>query len=183
MNNILIFLFILVANVVAILLTYYSFDKKIEKNKRLLYTMIALGVMYILVLIVYFFSSIGMPKETTEQSKDMITFSFVPVNAILLVPFLLRSFNLRKDNSITSDQLNKRAIIVFVLGIVLLVGEGFYFRNIENGINDIIKQKQNEKNSVVENETSNIINTQDDNTIENSIGNNLLNEMNANITY
>ena len=139
MNNIVIFLFILVANVVSILLIYYSFNKNIEKTKRLLYTMIAMGVIYILVLIVYFFSSIGMPKEIAEQSKEMITFTFVPVNAIILIPFLLRSFNRRKDNSITTEQLNKRAIIVVIVAIALLVGEFFYFRNIELTRNEMSK--------------------------------------------
>ena len=142
MNNIAIFLFILVSNIVAISLIYYSFDKNIEKGKKLLYTMIAMGIIYILVLIVYFFSSIGMPKEVAKKSKDMITFAFVPVNSILLIPFLLKSFNQRNDKSITVEQLNKSAIIVIIVGIVLLIGEFFYFRNIEKGINDIINQKQ-----------------------------------------
>lgn len=203
MNNIVIFLFILVANVVSILLIYYSFNKNIEKTKRLLYTMIAMGVIYILVLIVYFFSSIGMPKEIAEQSKEMITFTFVPVNAIILIPFLLRSFNRRKDNSITTEQLNKRAIIVVIVAIALLVGESFYFTNIEKGINDRINQKRNEQNSIVnnaeennfyeneaiinngiiDNEISNDVNIQVNNVEENSRRNLVLNETHVNDTY
>ncbi len=203
MNNIVIFLFILVANVVSIFLIYYSFNKNIEKTKRLLYTMIAMGVIYILVLIVYFFSSIGMPKEIAEQSKEMITFTFVPVNAIILIPFLLRSFNRRKDNSITTEQLNKRAIIVVIVAIALLVGEFFYFRNIEKGINDRINQKRNEQNSIVnnaeennfyeneeiinneiiDNEISNDVNIQVNNVEENSRRNLVLNETHVNDTY
>ena len=203
MNNIVIFLFILVANVVSILLIYYSFNKNIEKTKRLLYTMIAMGVIYILVLIVYFFSSIGMPKEIAEQSKEMITFTFVPVNAIILIPFLLRSFNRRKDNSITTEQLNKRAIIVVIVAIALLVGEFFYFRNIEKGINDRINQKRNEQNSIVnnaeennfyeneeiinngiiDNEISNDVNIQVNNVEENLRRNLVPNETYVNDTY
>lgn len=141
MNNIVISLFILVANAVAILLTYHSFGKDTEKTKKLFYTLIAMGIMYILILIIYFFSSIGMPKEAVEASRDMITFTFVPVNAIILIPFLVRSFNQRKNNEITIEQLNKRAIIVFIIAVVLIIGEFFYFRNIEKGIIDIVNQK------------------------------------------
>lgn len=54
MNNIVISLFILVANAVAILLTYHSFGKDTEKTKKLFYTLIAMGIMYILILIIYF---------------------------------------------------------------------------------------------------------------------------------
>ena len=64
-------------------------------------------------------------------------------------------FNRRKDNSITTEQLNKRAIIVVIVAIALLVGEFFYFRNIEKGINDRINQKRNEQNSIVNNAEEN----------------------------
>lgn len=151
MNNIIIFLFILIANVVSILLIYHSFDKNIEKTKRFLYAMISMGLMYIVVLIIYFFSSIGLPKETVQKSKDMITFTFVPVNSIILVPFLLRSFYKRKRNEITTEQLNRRAIITAIVGIVLIIGEFFYFKNIEEGIVNIVNQKQSEQNAIAEN--------------------------------
>ena len=41
--NTVIILFILIANIVAILLTYYSFSKDFEKSKKLFYTMISMG--------------------------------------------------------------------------------------------------------------------------------------------
>ena len=88
MNNIIIFLFILVANVIAFLLIYNSFNKNVEKTKQLLYTMISMGIVYIVVLVIYFFSSIGLSKEVTSQAREMITFSFVPVNSIIILPFL-----------------------------------------------------------------------------------------------
>lgn len=142
MNNIVIYLFIVIANVVAMLLIYHSFDKNIEKTKKLIYTMISMGVMYILVLIIYFFSSIGLDKEATKQAKDMITFSFVPVNSIILLPFLIRSFNKSKNREITTEQLNKRALIMIIIAIALVIGEFFYFKNIEKGIIDIANEKR-----------------------------------------
>ena len=61
--NTVIILFILIANIVAILLTYYSFSKDFEKSKKLFYTMISMGVIYIITLIVYLLSTIGIAKE------------------------------------------------------------------------------------------------------------------------
>lgn len=166
MNNLVIYLFILVANIVAILLIYYSFDKNIEKTKKLAYTMISMGVMYILILIIYFFSSIGLDKEATKQARKMITFSFVPVNSIILLPFLIRSFNKSKNREITTEQLNRRAITMFIIGIVLIVGEFFYFRNIEKGIIEIADNMQN----------TNTINTNQEALEENSITNEVSND-------
>lgn len=151
MNNIIIFLFILVANVIAFLLIYNSFNKNVEKTKQLLYTMISMGIVYIVVLIIYFFSSIGLSKEVTSQAKEMITFSFVPVNSIIILPFLIRSFNKRKNKEITTEQLNRRTIIMIIIAIALIIGEFFYFRNIEKGIIDIANEKQNVITNNVEN--------------------------------
>lgn len=156
MSNLFITLFIAIANIVAILLIYHSFDKNLEKTKKLLYTMISMGVMYILILIVYFFSSIGLPKEATTESKDMITFTFVPVNAIILLPILIRSFNKRKNKTITTGQLNARAIIVVIIGIIVLISEFFYFRNIQKGILELVTQKQESQS---ENVTDSITST------------------------
>ena len=71
--NTVIILFILIANIVAILLTYYSFSKDFEKSKKLFYTMISMGVIYIITLIVYLLSTIGIAKEVAKSSKNMIT--------------------------------------------------------------------------------------------------------------
>ena len=160
MDNVFIMGFIIVANLIAILLTYYSFNKSIEKTKRLLYTMISVGVMYILILIVYSFSSIGIAKKASSAAKDMITYTFVPVNTILVLPFMIRSFNKRKENEITTSQLNMRATIVLIITIAILVSEFFYFREIQQGIIDIYNQKQNMESQ----NSQNLQNTENQNT-------------------
>lgn len=164
MDNVFIIGFIIVANLIAILLTYYSFNKSIEKTKRLLYTMISVGVMYILILIVYSFSSIGIAKKASSAAKDMITYTFVPVNTILVLPFMIRSFNKRKENEITTSQLNMRATIVLIITIVILVSEFFYFRKIQQGIIDIYNQKQNMESQNSSQASQNLQNTENQNT-------------------
>ena len=164
MDNVFIMGFIIVANLIAILLTYYSFNKSIEKTKRLLYTMISVGVMYILILIVYSFSSIGIAKKASSAAKDMITYTFVPVNTILVLPFMIRSFNKRKENEITTSQLNMRATIVLIITIAILVSEFFYFRKIQQGIIDIYNQKQNMESQHSSQASQNLQNTENQNT-------------------
>lgn len=137
MNDSIIYIFILIANVVAIFSTYLSFGKRLGKDKKMLYTMIAIGVIYIITLGVYFFSSLGIKNSNvSSNSKNMITFSFVPVNVIIILPFLIRSFEKAKDKIITTAKLNKRVIIASIIGIVLIFTEFFYFRNIQKNIID-----------------------------------------------
>lgn len=165
--------FILVANVVGLLLVYHSFDNRIEKNKKLMYTMICFGIMYIITLITYFFSSIGIDnKNVSNSSKDMITFTFVPINTIIILPILIKSFNNRKMNKITMNKLNKTAILMFLITLILIVLEFFCFRNMQKGIINIFNDKQNKTN----------VNTQ----IENNQTNTDIeqkNEENANLEY
>ena len=111
-----------------------------------------------------FFSSIGIDKRIATQAKQTIVFTFVPVNSIIVIPFMLRSFNKRKDREITGEQLNKRAVVMFIIAVVIVVSEFFYFRNIEKGIGRIIEQQEaasNTANTTVENLT-----------VENKISNN-----------
>ena len=165
--------FILVANVVGLLLVYHSFDNRIEKNKKLMYTMICFGIMYIITLITYFFSSLGIDnKNVSNSSKDMITFTFVPINTIIILPILIKSFNNRKMNKITMNKLNKTAILMFLITLILIVLEFFCFRNMKKGIINIFNDKQNKTN----------VNTQ----IENNQTNTDIeqkNEENANLEY
>ena len=126
--------------------------------------MISVGVMYILILIVYSFSSIGIAKKASSAAKDMITYTFVPVNTILVLPFMIRSFNKRKENEITTSQLNMRATIVLIITIVILVSEFFYFRKIQQGIIDIYNQKQNMESQNSSQASQNLQNTENQNT-------------------
>ena len=179
-------LFILVANVVGLLLVFHSFDNRIDKNKKFMYTMICFGIMYILTLIIYFFGSLGINNENvTESSRNFITFTFVPINTIILLPILIKSFNNRKMNKITTKQLNRTATIMAVVAIILIIIEFFSFRSIQKGIIQIFNERLNEEsnqlvnmqqetntqtnNENAVNEQSNVTNT--NNEIENKLDN------------
>ena len=137
-------IFILLANVIAIVSTYFSFGKKLGKDKKMMYTMIAMGIIYIITLVVYFFSSIGISNSNvTNGSRNIITFTFVPVNTIILVPFLIRSFEKAKNKEIKTAKLNQRVAIIAVIGIILIITEFFYFRNIQKNIIDYGSQVSN----------------------------------------
>ena len=166
MENIFIILFIVIANIVALLLTYHSFGKNIDNQKKMLYTMLGFGTMYIIILIIYWLSSIGIEnKAASQSSKDMITFTFVPVNTIILLPILIRAYSKVKNKQMDIQTLNKRTIIMLIVGVVLIIGEFFYFRNIQEGIIKMIEEKKNEEvtsQNVQENIVSDVQNIQSD---------------------
>lgn len=146
MDNMIINLFILLANIVAIILIYHSMDRNIEKTKKFLYIMVSMGIVYIFVLIIFGLSSIGIPENLVKNAKDMIIFTFVPVNSIIIVPFLLRTINKCRNKELSIQKLNIRMSILAIIIILLLVGEYFYFRNTEKEIEDMVNRKQQEQN-------------------------------------
>lgn len=165
--NTVILLFILIANIVAMLLTYYSFDRNIDKSMKIFYTMIGMGVVYIITLIIYSLSSIGIAKEVSKSAKDMLIFSFVPVNTIIILPILIKSFYKKMSKKMSLDKLNKIVIIMAIVAIVLCIGEFNYLRNFQKDLNNKLEEKrisQNETN----NQDSQDANTKTNNDIDNA---------------
>lgn len=180
MMNAYITAFIGLANIIAILLVYYSFGKDFDKSKRIIDTMIAVGIMYIIVLITYLLSSIGLSKfEGSETAKTMMIMAFVPVNTILFVPFLIHSYMKTKNGALDIENLNKIAIVVIIIAIIIIISEFSYFRNSQKNIINSVQAKNQLKNST--NIETNIENSIGENSQQNEITN-ILNETIKNTT-
>ena len=104
---------------------------------------------------------------------------------MILLPILIKSFNNRKMNKITTKQLNRTATTMAVVAIILIIIEFFSFRSIQKGIIQIFNERLNEEsnqlvntqqetntqtnNENAVNEQSNVTNT--NNEIENKLDN------------
>lgn len=179
MMNSFIMIFSVFANLIAVLLIYNSFGRKEEKQKRLINTLIAMGAIYIVVLVVYFFSSLGIEKTlASDQTKTMLTLAFVPVNAILFIPFLVMSQRKVKERKLSRMVFSRRLAITIVLAVIVLISEFFYFRNFQKSMVKL-QQEINEKKSVQENVVDsgsfNVINEIEDNKSTNKIMNQINN--------
>ena len=166
--NTFIYIFIGLANIIAILLVYYSFGKNTEKQKKFMNTMIAIGMVYIVTIVVYYLSSIGITKyDNTATIKDMLILAFVPVNAIIHIPYVINSIMKYKNKKITMQQLNTRVITIFVIALIILTGEFFYFRSLQKDMVVLIEdQLQNSVNELKENNTENL-ETIEENAVQN----------------
>lgn len=138
-----IYICILLLNLVAVLLTYHCLGKDMDKKTKGIFIIIGIAVMYILVTFVYWIGTKNVSLEVdTDAMKNLITFTFVPVNAIIILPFLAKSYRKLKDNKIQSEQLRNRCILIGIILIIVLVVEFFYFKNIQNGILSILNSKK-----------------------------------------
>lgn len=151
MINWIITAFMLLANIVAALLVYHSFGRDTDNNKKIMYSLIIIGGMYIVTLAIYFFSGIGVGKiENAETMRSYMMMAFVPVNTIVLIPFVIYSCMEAKRKKIKMKQLNQRLVIIEIIAIIIIIGEFIYFRNTQKNMKTLYDQlMQENKNSIV----------------------------------
>lgn len=160
--NIFITLAILFANAIAIALVY-QFIKGLPKMEKIIFIGVSFAIMYVTALISYWISGFGIGKEVNEALKSFIIYIFVPVNVIILIPFVARKYYKWKQNEIDKSDLIKRIVIVSIVGILVLAVETVYIKEIKRDIEETGKSVKLEytptENSVpvepMENRTAN----------------------------
>lgn len=158
--NLFLMIAIVILNIVAICMVYH-FIKKLPKKEILVFIAISVAIMYVLILIVYGLSGIGIDKKIHESTKNFVTYMFVPVNVIIVVPYIASKYMRLRQNKIKKEELTKNIIIIGIILFVVLFGEYFYFCNIQKNI----KYISNETNTT-KIETQNL---QENNTVTNNI--------------
>jgi len=170
----LILFFILILNVIAIVLTYYCLSN-LEKKERTIFIAVGVAVIYILTSFVYWLSTKDIViKEVSELGRNLLTFLFVPINALLTLPILAKSYNKYKIGSLASEHLRNRGIVLIILLCIILLIECSYFKEIQNGVITLIEENNQKKVQIIQNESNTILN----NEIENEITNQIVNDTN-----
>lgn len=172
--------FMMILNIVAIVLIYYCLTD-LEKKEKLIFIAVGIAIIYMLTSFVYWISTRNIElKEVAEIGKNFITFTFVPINAIITLPIFAKSYIKYKSGRMKYDQLKNRVLVLFIVFAIILIAECFYFKDIQNGVMALVEKSetQNQQN------TQNIIedtNTIDSNSTENenrvTISNSLENQL------
>ncbi len=136
-----IYVCIFILNLVAILLTYRFLGNELEKKEKGIFIIVGIAVMYLLVTIVYWLStkSINLGQSMGE-GQNLITFAFVPVNSMLILPFLASSYKSLKMGNMEDIIFKRRTILLVVVLLVVLIFEFFYFKDIQTGILNLINR-------------------------------------------
>ena len=172
-----ILLFVLILNIVAIALTYHSFSN-LDKKERVICVAVGIAIIYMITSIIYWISTKNVAsKNVAETAKNVITFLFVPINAILTLPIIAKSYCKYKMGKLAGDKLRNRIIVLAIPFIIVLIIECSYFADIQNGILEFVKDNTKNTNSInstierneLSNDIANVINSTDENII-NEIG-------------
>lgn len=137
-----IYICILVLNIVAVLLTYYFLGKEMDKKSKGIFIIVGVAIIYLLVSFIYWVSTKSTNLEIDDDTcKNLITLTFVPVNAIIIMPFLASSYKKLKNGKLKQVPFRNRCILLAVVMFIILLIEFFYFKDIQNGILSILQSK------------------------------------------
>lgn len=172
-------LFILIFNIVSIVLMYYCLGD-IEKKEKIIFIAVGTGIMYILTSIVYWISTMGIEiTEVSETGKNLITFLFVPVNGLIILPILAKSYAKLKYGNISNKVFANRILVLAVLLIIILIIECNYFRQIQEQVVNLIKNNANIQQETNTNQLSDETNNNSLDNLNNQITEDVVNEVNT----
>lgn len=164
-----IYVCILALNLVAVFLTYHFLGKEMDKKEKGIFIIVGIAVIYMLVSLVYWIGTKDIELGTNENfGKNLITFTFVPVNAIVILPFLASSYKNLKANRLKPEAFRNRCILLATVLIALLVMECSYFKDIQTGIYNMLQSVQNTTSNVQNKTEQNATNQVQNNAIQNA---------------
>lgn len=170
-------LFILIFNIVSIVLMYYCLGD-IEKKEKIIFIAVGTGIMYILTSIVYWISTMRIEiTEVSETGKNLITFLFVPVNGLIILPILAKSYVKLKYGNIRNKVFANRILVLAVLLIIIFIIECNYFRQIQEQVVNLIKNNTNIQQETDTNQLSDETNNNSLDNLDNQITEDVVNEV------
>ena len=167
---VLILVCIIILNIIALALAYYCLSD-LEKKDRIIFIAVCVAGIYMLTSFVYWISTKGVAvKAVSDLGKKLITFLFVPINTIAVVPLLAKSYNKYKTGFLAGDKFRNRCIVLAVFLLIILSIECVYFKNVQNTVITLIEKNQQSSSSKEE-----LLNNMIENTVVNAEKNNIAN--------
>ena len=145
--NIALIAFMIIINLASAFVIFKVLSNIELKNKIIL---IAIGeiVMYVILFVVYGISSVGVNETIVNASRQIIIFTFLPINIICIELPIMLSFKKLQQGDIDNNKFKTRMAISIIIGIIILLLEFNYIKDIQDGISNFIKNA-NDINNII----------------------------------
>lgn len=131
-----IFIFVIIS------FTWYSLEQ-LEFAPKIMFISIGLMASLLITVILFNFSSKGIEypvREMFTTIRNITILAIMPINAILLLPYLGKQIAKLRFDEITEDKFSKRIIIFGIILIVFAIFEVKYLNTMQLGILDIMNK-------------------------------------------
>ena len=109
----------------------------IEKQDKIKYIIVGLILTYIMTIIIYSISKIGIQyesKETMKIIRAIFQLLFTIVNGYILLPYTFKKIEQIKNNTIKEEKIKKSIIILLIIIVLIFIFESMYLGNIQQEI-------------------------------------------------
>lgn len=123
--------------------TLHNLGSVADNKVKILYMVVLLVIILICTLITFYISATGVEYENTKMIgniRNMILAVFVPVNGLIVMPYLANLLSKIGSNSITQEKFKKRLVILVITFFVILIFECSYFESTQLGILKLINK-------------------------------------------
>lgn len=135
--EIIINVFIAILNFAAILVIYKSLSH-IEMKNRILLIIIGEMLMYIILFIIYGISSTDIDETIVNSSRQIMIFTFLPINVVGIELPLLLTLKKFQQKDIKEEIFKKRMLFSLIISIIILIIEFCYIKDLQRGMNELI---------------------------------------------
>ena len=122
--------------------TWHSLGS-IEKPTKFVCIVGGLVVVYIITLIIYNISKIGITYENREAMKLIQTVFvslFTIINGYIILPYVFKKLEQINNEEIDKEKLTKSIIILLIIIVILAIFEVLYLENCQQTILNMIKK-------------------------------------------
>lgn len=109
----------------------------IEKQDKIKYIIVGLILTYIMTIIIYSISKIGIQyesKETMKMIRAIFQLLFTIVNGYMLLPYTFKKIEQIKNNTIKEEKIKKSIIILLIIIVLIFIFESMYLGNMQQEI-------------------------------------------------
>ena len=119
----------------------WSSLEDIEKTKKIEYIIVGFVAVYIITIIIYQISKIGISYENREIMKaiqNILVLVFSIVNGYILLPYIFKKIVQIQNDEIDDKKFKKSIVILITVIIILTIIESNYLSNAQNETLQII---------------------------------------------
>ena len=135
--------------IIILFLVYLSWTWKSTKSfegnfTRISYIIIGTACITLSTFIIFLISKNGITYPVQDMigaTRNIILLTFVPINGFFILPQIANIIGRIKNDDITPEQLKRRLVIFIIAIIVIVIFECSYFKNIQNGIIQLINSR------------------------------------------
>ena len=130
--------FIAIINLFAIIVIYKSLSN-LEMKNRIILVIVGEIVMYVILFIIYGISSSTIDATIANGSRQIMLFTFLPINVIGIELPLLLTLRKFQQKDINEEKFKKRMILCLIVSVTILIIEFAYIKDMHNSMNELIE--------------------------------------------